>query len=317
MTNSVLEKNLLMPSEGAYVVENTWIGTLCEELNIRDNVFVTNGTPAVVSEDAKGMMFTNNETLTYEECMKHPHIPIITNPSVLPELPMFKLLHDGNCAEVLRSEGLKGLFGKHYGAGLKPEGYDGRMFEMRFDGEDFEGSVSAGASLHYDSLKPGTVTQLKGQGAFIKTLIPGAREGRRYIIRVYGRFEDPETAVCVFAHGKGGKNEARCYFGGSPSDYTCVDLPYVADGGWAETGVRIEQGRGSGAFYVDRMEVYQTDAEPVVPQVHWTFYGNAENGEPNGAGSAVFARVSSDDGFDIIGKYIDSEGCIKTYGDKD
>jgi len=303
MTNSVMEKSLLMPDAGAYVVENSWVGKQCEGLIVKDNIFVANGTPAVYDADNPGMEFNGNVELKYDDCMKDPHIPALTDPRVLPELPLFGLLENGRCAEVLRIEGLRGLFAGQYSAGLEPAGYDELSFDMRFDGMDFEGSESIGASLHYDSLKPGTVTRLQGEGAMIKTFIPGADEGKRYIIRVYGRCEDPETAVCLFAHGtdksadKSADREVRRYFGGSASDYTCVDLPYTAGGSWVETGVRIDS--GCGVFYVDRMEVYQTNADAIIPDIQRSFYGdsavvhNADSMQLNSAGSAIFARVSS------------------------
>jgi hypothetical protein len=274
MEKLYVHRNLFCAEKSAII--NRDLKPQVKDFYITENVLVTGGAEAIQNTDHPALHISGNAEFrdAHIQAKLHEAAPRLTNPRDLTKQPVFGLLENGNCADVLRAGRYGDLFnapppvaGTPPTAGTPRE--NGRYFptlpghrllELRLYDMDLEGCVSTGdVRLAYDSVKPGISTRLQGAGAQTGTPIPWWADGRRLTVRISARLTSPDVTACLFLRHENGKPEEKVYLHGNTSEYHTATLSFLPENKWDDpgktVGVRVEG--GDGAVYVHAIEVQE------------------------------------------------------------
>jgi hypothetical protein len=254
LEGGITERNLLSPAPGRACVHDAQMG--CQSVGniIRENVLV--GPCAFPAPEQPYTERTGNTHLQdWELYMKlQSGYPRLTDPRVLPGLPVFALLSCGSCAETLVRGGTTALFGD---MPASPAQTGGVIMHLDLTGRDTEGCERVGeACLCYDSIKPGMAARLAGHGASIRSAIPQTDPGKTYRITVSTRKSSPYTQAALFVTDDDGFRLEEPIRGGV-THYTQNELRFA---GRADTLVKAGvQVAGGGYITVENIILSETE----------------------------------------------------------
>ncbi|MFC5532039.1 right-handed parallel beta-helix repeat-containing protein [Cohnella yongneupensis] len=294
-----VERNLLSAGPKLHAVYNYNLADTVKDLNVTDNIFVTDGTRAINDENDKNTRFENNVALldnaVREDIAKHA--PRLTDARDLPKQPVYAQLQNGNAAEILKREGASAMFVQRPAAAA-PQGTT--MMMLRMDGLDLEGCDQTGdLRLSYDSIKPGVSTRMSREGDEFYTPLTWWTKGRRNVIRAKARLQSPDVKACLFLRDADG-TEQKAYFAGTVAAYGIAELEFVGGDAWGNPGkfVGIRHESGHGSVFVDSIEVIELPADSDYREQsdlnalsQWNSCGDGESGADaillHGAGSGI------------------------------
>lgn len=248
-------RNLFVGHGDKKTIYNRQIPACAEELYITENTLVTSCRGAISDVSHANMTISDNAEIADEAVQRAliARAPLLSEPRDLLRQPVFRLLQEGNCADVLREKGAEALFVSSKKPALA-EGF--RMMELQLYGPDLEGSDKNGdVALYYDTLASSVVTRMAGAGAEVSTPLPWWTKDRRYIVRVKARLQSPDVKAYLFLNNVE-REEARVYLHGSVQNYVYAELPFVGNEKWFDAGkyVGVHVESGSGSLYVYSLE---------------------------------------------------------------
>jgi len=307
MEKLYVTKNLFC-AHNAAAIYNRDLKPQVKDIHITDNVLVTGGAEAIQNTTHHAMHVEGNEEIRDPKVQARlvEAAPLLTNPRILPTLPVYRMLEKGTCGEALRQGRYKELFGPH--ANKPSEKHqDNRLFELRLYDMDLEGcNYSGNVRLSYDSIRPGIITRMTGEGSQVHTPIPWWTDGRLLAVRVKARLTSPDVKACLFLRHDNGQPEQRVYLNGNVSSYHIAELSFMPNDKWEDPGkhIGVRKEGGQGDVLVHSIELYELNAIPPEPKVQnlddFRQFGDvyAEGCEYvlNGPGAGLSKRLQTEPG---------------------
>jgi hypothetical protein len=269
MDEMFIERNLFVARGGESAVSNlVSLPPHVTDMRITDNVLVTGGAQAIKNVDYPAFKIENNAEITDAQTQAGiiAAAPYLTDPRILPELPVFDMLVNNSCAEIVRKGEYAALFGTHARTGESEKPITGkRLFELRLYDMDLEGcDYSGDVRLTYDSIRPGVVTRLTGMGAQVHFPFSSFNPETKYLVRVTARLTSPDVIAYTFLRNADGTFVRKVYLHGNASGYHTAQIPWPGDKtadlyNGAFVGVCVES--GAGAVMVYSIEAFATKTE--------------------------------------------------------
>jgi len=226
---------------------------------IKENILI--GPNSISAPDNPHMEVTGNIIIDDEQI--HTQLqtayPRLTDPCVLPELPVFKLLESGKCAQTLTKKGAAALFGKASDnkktkkPTIKKSDYNLMPLDLTavdYEGCDMEGDVT----IQFDSIKPGTATKVNSEGAYIQSAIPWVMPKKKYSVVASLRFSSPYTKGVVYVTGANGYY-SETTVSGDVAKYNEYVVQFTGDSDVLfQAGVKTIS---DGYIFVESIDVYE------------------------------------------------------------
>lgn len=274
----IVEKSLLVPAAGRFAVSNDFMAEESKGNAVNSCVMITDSVGAIESDNPV-VSFKDNEQ--WKEPQLHADIlkkaPRITDPRLLNELPVFRMLEENRYAELQKSKSAESLFGKQVRTEEKKA--EKSLMILELGGHDLEGCNYKGAvRLTYDSVGACMAGEFS-EDAFLDFPVSWEDKDVPYTIRAYARTKSPDVRAYLYVTDDT-RQEARSYFAGSCAEYHRTEINYTGgDDAGRRIGIRVEKG----CLLVQKIEIVENDTvsddsewRSLMNPEEWHYFGDVE-----------------------------------------
>lgn len=280
----IVEKSLLVPAVGRSAVSNDFMVEESKENEVLSCVMVTDGTRPVASDNPV-VKFTDNKQWAnpqlYEDIMRT--FPRIVEPRKLHELPVFQLLEESRCANVLEKGDSESLFGDMTKKSEKE--METCLLTLEIGGKDLEGcNYKGNVQLSYDNIGPCMAGKFSAD-AFLDFPVSWEEKGTSYTVRAYARTQSPSVSAYLYVTDDN-KQEKRSYFAGTCAEYHSTDIRFTgAEDPGRRIGIRVEKG----CLLIQKIEIVENHGssdeaqrKSLMAPEKWHYFGDVEQKKDGG-----------------------------------
>ncbi|HJD24586.1 MAG TPA: right-handed parallel beta-helix repeat-containing protein [Firmicutes bacterium] len=306
LENSVSRDCLLMPSAGKACVVNADLGDKCRNMALTHTVMIPSDRGALFQPENQVLRLEDNTVLEDEVLYRRlsAAIPRLTDPRLLPSLPVFAHLRDGTLAALLREGEWGALMGDAPAGGTIP---GEKAFTYEIGGRDFAGSEYRGkAALVYDSVKPGFALELAPESD-IRFEYTDWDSSRSHLAVLTARLTTPDVDAFFYV-AENGRIVKAVPVGGTVSGYQPICLRFSGFAGVPCLGIMT--GSGLGGVMLEKVDIYKLDpASDAPPESGASADGTACFGDVYAQGAELCLRGP---GARVLGRrYLSAPAAVK------